>query len=137
MSGTKGLYVLIIECRSFKINIGSLGPVEVPEGLLAYVGSARGPGGLDARLRRHFKKGKAKRWHIDYLTEVCEPVEAWVLPGGFDESWLAKTVASAAKPIIKGFGSSDKPEDETHLFLVRDLSELEEILKGLGFIRWP
>jgi len=53
---------------SHTITIGSLGKVHLPQGEYIYLGSARGPGGLRARLARHLDQQPAKRhWHIDYL----------------------------------------------------------------------
>jgi Uri superfamily endonuclease len=41
----------------------------LPAGRYLYCGSAKGPGGLKARLSRHMRRGKSVRWHIDRLTE--------------------------------------------------------------------
>jgi len=80
----KGCYVLFLrltdECS---IKIGSLGIHKMPRGLYAYVGSAKGPGGLKARVKRHFKKVKKIKWHIDYL--IARPecfIEAAILVRG-------------------------------------------------------
>ncbi len=136
MSGSKGLYVLLVRCDGKTLRVGSLGLVKVPEGVLAYVGSAKGPGGLDARVRRHMRRGKKRRWHIDYLTEVCEVLEAWTLVTERDEGWLSDQLRRVAKPLIKGFGCSDRPQDGTHLYLV-DYEGVEELLLKLGFKRLP
>jgi len=49
-----GVYALVIElCRDFSGYVGSLGRVTLARGIYVYVGSARGPGGLYSRIRRH------------------------------------------------------------------------------------
>lgn len=54
------------------IRVGKLGWYSLPAGFYAYQGSARGPGGLRARLGRHLRGGGQLHWHIDYLREVSE-----------------------------------------------------------------
>ncbi|HDI11006.1 MAG TPA: DUF123 domain-containing protein, partial [Candidatus Acetothermia bacterium] len=50
----RGVYVLVVAVeRPVKIRVGSLGIVGFAAGTYAYVGSARGPGGIEARVRRH------------------------------------------------------------------------------------
>ncbi len=129
----KGAYILIMRSKGVTLDVGKLGKVNIPRGLVAYVGSARGPGGLGARLSRHFRKGKLKRWHIDYLTEreEIEVIGAFALLGG-DESRVASLMMNECTPIVAEFGCSDKKDDFTHLFLVKDLESLENRLNKLG-----
>ncbi len=47
------------------VKVGSLGRLLLPAGRYVYTGSATK--NLQARVRRHLEKGKAKRWHIDYV----------------------------------------------------------------------
>ncbi|MEE8332606.1 MAG: DUF123 domain-containing protein, partial [Alphaproteobacteria bacterium] len=64
-----GAYALLILLkRRFAGNIGALGRVDLPPGAYLYLGSARGPGGLRARLARHARRGKRLHWHVDRLT---------------------------------------------------------------------
>ncbi|MBS7654282.1 GIY-YIG nuclease family protein, partial [Candidatus Bathyarchaeota archaeon] len=64
----KGVYILLILVDGdIAINIGSLGKIFFEGGFYAYVGSAQNS--LEKRVARHFKKGKKKFWHIDYLLE--------------------------------------------------------------------
>ncbi len=59
-----GTYVLILLLdQKEKLQIGKLGVWEFPQGSYAYVGSARGPGGLCGRLRRHLRPSHKKRLH--------------------------------------------------------------------------
>ncbi len=110
-----------------------MGTFEFPTGVLAYVGSAAGPGGLGARIRRHFRKGKALRWHVDYLTEVMDVPCALALPGA-EEGSLSGILREAGVPIVRGFGCSDRRADMTHLYLLGE--DLKEALRILGKIEW-
>ncbi|MEM0191910.1 MAG: GIY-YIG nuclease family protein [Candidatus Korarchaeum sp.] len=111
------------------LRVGALGTFEVPEGILAYVGSAYGPGGLIARISRHFRKGKRLRWHVDYLTEsgLVEVEEALALPS-VRERELLEVVMGFGEPLIPGFGCSDSRGDITHLFKLKDHIRLREFL---------
>ena len=72
---SKGTYALVLhlECTE-EITVGKLGMFTFPAGYYLYVGSALGPGGLEARLARHRRRGKKLRWHIDYLLEHAQLV---------------------------------------------------------------
>lgn len=60
--------------------IARLGRFDLAPGTWAYCGSARGPGGLRARIERHLRPGKAAHWHIDHLTAALPPPEVIALP---------------------------------------------------------
>ncbi|MEC7562112.1 MAG: DUF123 domain-containing protein, partial [SAR324 cluster bacterium] len=55
--------------KSQKINIGKQGGFLFPSGLLVYVGSALGAGGLRGRISHHLKINRKCHWHIDYLLQ--------------------------------------------------------------------
>ncbi|MFQ6058444.1 MAG: DUF123 domain-containing protein [Anaerolineae bacterium] len=83
MAQTKGTYALVLYLdHETRIVIGRLGTFDLPAGYYLYVGSALGPGGLEARLARHFRAEKRLRWHIDYLLEHAQTVEVWTAPSG-------------------------------------------------------
>jgi len=66
----KGTYTLAIFVPVDKrIVIGRMGDHKFPKGYYAYTGSAFGKSAtsLKERILRHLRKGKKKRWHIDYL----------------------------------------------------------------------
>jgi len=66
-----GTYTLIIFFPFEKwISIGKIGTQRFPRGYYAYTGSALGKGALslEGRIRRHLRKGKTKKWHIDFFT---------------------------------------------------------------------
>lgn len=111
------------------LRVGALGTFEVPEGTLAYVGSAYGPGGIAARVSRHFRKGKRLKWHVDYLTEssIVEVEGALALPS-VREHELFEVVRGFGEPVIPGFGCSDSKGDLTHLFKLKDPDRLREFL---------
>ncbi|MFO8145391.1 MAG: DUF123 domain-containing protein, partial [Candidatus Syntrophosphaera sp.] len=56
------------------------------------VGSARGPGGLAARIARHQREPKPRHWHIDYLRAHAELIAVWYTVGslGRECSWAGK-----------------------------------------------
>jgi Uri superfamily endonuclease len=57
-------------------------PIVLPAGRYLYCGSAKGPGGLKARLSRHMRRGKSVRWHVDQLTEQGLVIGGWIFPEG-------------------------------------------------------
>ena len=59
-------YLLIMQGNLVcPLQVGALGEVSLEPGWYLYVGSARRH--LEARLRRHLRPEKRRRWHIDYL----------------------------------------------------------------------
>jgi len=120
-------YVLVVLVKCFEeLSIGSLGLRTVEPGVYLYVGSARGFGGLKARLRRHLSRDKKMRWHIDYLTaHPCTEVYGAIALYHEKSVKLESAAAEALRkcrgfaPAIRGFGSTDT-EDETHLLKCLD-----------------
>ncbi len=114
MSKEKGTYALLLRLdRSELIRVGKLGGFTFPAGWYVYVGSARGPGGLAARLARHRRcaaDGKHLRWHVDYLLERARLVEVWsaVSDQRLECEW-ARVFADApgGEIPVSHFGSSD------------------------------
>jgi Uri superfamily endonuclease len=93
--------------------------------LYVYVGSACGPGGLRARLRRHLcgRRGSL-HWHIDRILSLpgAEPLYAVYIAGERlckprAEPWLALASASARamEPVGERIGSTDDKIAPTHL----------------------
>jgi Uri superfamily endonuclease len=77
-------------------------PVSLAAGRYFYCGSAKGPGGLQARIARHMRHGKAIRWHIDNLTEAGHVLGAWTSVGGHECEFVA-ALAHLPTP-VRGFG---------------------------------
>jgi hypothetical protein len=66
-----GAYVLLIElAEPLEVALPSKPKTTLETGRYLYCGSAKGPGGIRARLTRHMRVGKLIRWHMDRLTEA-------------------------------------------------------------------
>ena len=106
-----GPYVLWLWLsKSRSIGVGKLGKLDFSKGWYAYVGSAMGPGGVAARVGRHYKLKKKKHWHIDYLRPATR-VEGlfWRTdPLGREHIWAQRlgVVPLAGQPVY-GFGATD------------------------------
>ncbi|MBL8145099.1 MAG: DUF123 domain-containing protein, partial [Anaerolineae bacterium] len=62
-----GDYILWLALREpAELTIGQLAAYYFPAGVYAYVGSARGAGGLAGRLKHHQSPVLRPHWHIDY-----------------------------------------------------------------------
>ena len=71
-----GNYALGLKLNQTQIlRIGRLGSFRFKSGHYLYFGSARGPGGVAARVSRHLRDPQQKRahWHIDWLSAVARP----------------------------------------------------------------
>lgn len=79
--GAKGAYLLILELGDPAHFQRARVAGSLPPGSYVYAGSARGAGGIAARLGRHFRRDKAVHWHIDELTVMAD-LAALALPGG-------------------------------------------------------
>lgn len=129
----KGTYVLFLHFDSdIGTEIGALGFRVLKAGDYCYVGSAMG--GLDQRVGRHLSRSKTIRWHIDYLTVLCDGSYAYEHEGdALSECDLAEIVRkTGAEPVIEGFGCSDC-RCRTHLFRV-DPDIVSKNLADLGMI---
>ena len=109
--GERGTYALVLHLgHREEMAIGKLGTFVFPAGYYLYLGSALGPGGLEARLARHRRREKRPRWHIDYLLQRAAPVEVWSVASGerLECLWAraARELPGARIP-VPGFGSSD------------------------------
>ena len=106
-----GTYALVLRAKSGRsIRIGRLGTLEIRPGFYLYVGSAFGPGGVQARLRHHLKRSTRPHWHIDYLRPATQLVEVWHSHEEAirEHAWAEaiRGMRSASTP-LPGFGSSD------------------------------
>jgi len=94
--------------RDRRLTVGALGKkILFPQGYYVYVGRAKK--NIEARIERHARKNKAKRWHIDYLTTTAKIIEVVTLASGVgSECTIAtKLQARGGEILVKGFGSSD------------------------------
>jgi len=109
-----GAYVVAVALAApLPIRLGHAAPVTLPAGRYLYCGSAYGPGGLGARLARHFRPDKSVRWHVDQLTTRGEVLGAWAISGG-DECELVARLGFLPVP-LDGFGASDCARCRSHL----------------------
>ncbi len=133
VANEKGTYVLFIELsKPSVIRIGKLGKGKFPSGLYAYVGSAIGPGGLRARISRHLRDKKKFHWHIDYFLKHSKVVDVFTTRRRCEKK-IARKLLNTGKCAMKGFGSSDDDENESHLIYFSSMS-VEEIKKILSQI---
>ncbi len=134
MNFPKGIYVIVLDLPDIEIGVGSLGRMRF-SGKYAYVGSNQRGG----RIERHLRKGKVRKWHIDYLTErgKIELVLTMPLKKSAEEE-LAKFLARRFE-VIRGFGNSDC-RDPGHLFrfekrLVNEVKKFAD-QKGVELTLW-
>ena len=125
LPATGGTYAVALRLAAgAQIQVGALGSRRFPQGFYLYVGSAWGPGGLRARLRRHLAGSGIQHWHIDYLREHAHPVALWLAPNARVEcawaSWLAEQ--DFVEIIVPRFGASDCT-CPAHLYYLGDRRE--------------
>lgn len=104
-----GAYLILIQLTdSVPLPIPTLPISTLPAGHYVYAGSARGPGGLRARIGRHLRRGKRLHWHVDHLTEAAASLLAFPVPDG-DECMLVQRLIESGyyHHPTPGFGSSD------------------------------
>jgi sugar fermentation stimulation protein A len=111
----RGAYLLILRLpRRRVLDVGSLGRKAFAPGYYVYVGSAMR--NLSARIARHTRLRKRKRWHIDFLRSAA--TECVALPIRTPhrlETPLAVALGGLLPAGPAGFGASDSP-CTTHLF---------------------
>ena len=106
-----GTYALVFHVsEEMRVPVGRLGWLHLWPGVYAYVGSARGPGGLAARVRRHLQRTKTPHWHIDYLTTSLLPTmvlfttDPHVTECAWVQQWLQENGTFVP---LKGMGNGD------------------------------
>jgi len=105
-----GTYLLLFECAQLaELAVGRLGCMTLQPGYYLYVGSAFGPGGVQARIKHHAQLSVNPHWHIDYLRGSMEPEAAWCSYGSRREHEWAQALTGCEGMLapMKGFGSSD------------------------------
>lgn len=130
-----GTYALLLFLPApTRIEVGRLGTFDAPPGLYVYVGSARGSGGLVARIARHLRHLKPLRWHIDFLRAYARPVTVWWAEGTERKECVwAGTLARmpGARIPIPGFGASDC-RCSAHLIHFAAMPDRETFARAIG-----
>ena len=131
-----GAYVLFVELgQTLALSETSLRPDGLAPGRYAYCGSAHGPGGLGARLRRHLRPDKALRWHVDHLTGAGGIFAIGLAPGG-QECALVEGLgrqANITAPLAR-FGSSDCTRCRAHLLRLERRNDPRRLAEALGLV---
>ncbi|MFH1382634.1 MAG: GIY-YIG nuclease family protein [Chloroflexota bacterium] len=107
------------------INIGTRQLIHFRRGYYAYVGSAMG--GLEARVRRHFRKDKKRHWHIDYLLERAYLTGAILCETGQRSECAIAHALQAQLGSVPGFGVSDC-HCPSHLFFSGNGNKLQSTI---------
>lgn len=115
-----GAYALVLHL-AVPIRFERLGRAASLSGWFVYAGSARGGGGIRARLGRHFRRDKSIHWHVDGLTNAADRMTALVLPHGSECDIVDRLLRSGRfEPAFPGFGSSDCRHCPAHLLKPAD-----------------
>jgi sugar fermentation stimulation protein A len=103
----RGSYLLILRVASDeKLKVGGLSEIKFCRGYYVYVGSAMK--NLTQRIERHRRLRKNLFWHIDYLRDSSEFLEALPVRSEDDlECEIADGMRNIADWTVPGFGSSD------------------------------
>lgn len=133
-NATPGTYAIILQSRCHgNVRIGRNLEIEVEPGYYIYVGSAFGPGGVRARIARHFRTAERFHWHIDYLRGVVDPLEAWYshATDRLEHRWAQLLDDAADMKAVTGFGCSDC-RCRAHLFRTCAVPSFEDFRRLSG-----
>ena len=126
LTSEKGAYVIGIDLKTTAPAPPKF-DADFSPGLYFYAGSANGPGGIQARCRRHLRKNKQLHWHIDWLTS--QAAELWILafPGASECALMDILIGEPdTYAVFPKFGSSDCNRCSTHLILCPDGHDQEQ-----------
>jgi Uri superfamily endonuclease len=116
------LNIVLKEAQS--VTVGRLGRFELPDGNYIYTGSARR--NLVARVKRHLRKDKSLRWHIDYLLALkgAQVMDVQLS----DQSECEWNKCTQGEIIVPGFGASDcKSACSSHLkYLGKEIQGVDQ-----------
>lgn len=125
-----GAYLLVLKLDNPLILNLKKKEFRLTSGFYVYVGSALN--NLSQRVKRHLKKFKKVRWHIDYLTNKCDRVISILIRTSQKiECLIAQDLRKIAKEEISNFGCSDC-KCNSHLFYFHknplELREFQELI---------
>ncbi|WP_246155836.1 GIY-YIG nuclease family protein [Thiohalocapsa marina] len=134
-----GTYAVLLAPRQPKtVQIGRLGALTLAGGVLVYVGSALGPGGIAARCRHHARIAARPHWHLDDLRPHCDLLGFWVAYGTerLEHRWALTLGALPAAnwPLLR-FGASDC-RCPAHLIALPEVPTSETLHQSLGAGCW-
>ncbi len=111
-----GAYLLLIRL-AFRLEVNLKNrSLALPPGWVLYAGSARGPGGMAARVQRHLRARKKIHWHIDKITTRVRPTAAFCYPDRCECDLVRDLLLHQEFSFpIPGFGSTDCRVCESHL----------------------
>ena len=113
-----------------EISAGRFGGLHLLAGVYIYCGSARGPGGLRARIFRHLRLDKKKHWHYDHIRSHLALTQVWWVDASASECDLCRWIGEAAQVSfpLAGFGSSDCVRGcRSHLMFVPSGTNLDAV----------
>jgi Uri superfamily endonuclease len=135
MPGRPGTYLLVLASGVDRpLRIGRLGNKRVSRGFYVYVGSAFGPGGINARVRHHEKVSIRRHWHVDFLRAVTGLAAVWYShdSGRKEHQWARRLAGMKGMSTpIPGFGSSDC-DCSAHLCYSRNFPSRRRFERRLG-----
>ncbi|MCX8182050.1 MAG: GIY-YIG nuclease family protein [Candidatus Methanomethyliaceae archaeon] len=108
----KGSYAIILRLnRHSKLEIGK-NQFNLNPGVYIYAGSAFGPGGIVARLRRHLKTfttGTTKKhWHIDSFLRLSTAfISVYASSPQKMECGIVRSLKEMGFKTVRGFGNTD------------------------------
>ncbi len=128
-----GTYILLVSLPAREtISVGRFSDILFDPGRYAYVGSAFGPGGLAARLRRYAVGPRRNRWHIDFLLDHAEVLGALISTDAARlECRWANWCQDRGSNIVDGFGASDC-RCRSHLFFLDSGHKAEQMIGAAG-----
>ena len=130
-----GTYLLIFRSeQSTRLDVGRVGSIQLQVGYYLYVGSAFGPGGLQARVRHHAKISTRPHWHLDYirpalsLTGIAYSTDML----RYEHAWAGRLYYTRQMAIpLRSLGASDC-RCESHFFYTQDEPITTALRKTLG-----
>ena len=136
MPDAPGAYALLIELsRPYEPPIRRLAKRRLTAGRYLYGGSANGPGGIRARVRRHLRRKKLVHWHIDHLTKAFGVTVVVAVVGGNECAIIEEAGRRPGVCVpVPGFGSSDCGRCPAHLVSLPDDLDLASLAQGGGVV---
>ena len=129
-----GSYALVFKILINRhLTVGKLGAADFKRGFYVYFGSARGSGGLVARIRRHLQDKQRLHWHIDYLTQAAPVHEFWYTldPESREHAWARLCRGRPGwETAFRRFGASDC-DCPAHLFRAVKKKDVDDLYKAL------